>query len=368
MRRIIALTLLLFIAGTASAHARPDQLAEIIEAASAGKTVPAMGIVEIRNGRVVGVSVAGVRRIDRADPIRLNDRWLLGSDSKAFTATLIGRLVDKGVLSWTTRLDRMLPELADEMRPEYRDVTLADLLSHRSGLPTDVDDLEFYKQFFNDRRSLPEQRLEYVRRALKDAPVGPARDKDNYSNSGIVLAAVIAERAANKPYETLLMENVFRPLGMRTAGFGGATDGAVGHVDGRPALETFDPNPPMINPSNGVQLSLDDWAKFCVDQMNGYQGHGRLLRPETYRFLQTAQGSTHAALGWMAQPTVYGRGPALFHTGSDGNWFAVAILYPKAGDGVLVVANSAFSMGGNTAAEAAARAVIQDFPAPAATS
>lgn len=75
-----------------------------------------------------------MRRLGSADPVRRGDGWRLGSDGKAMTATMIARLVEQGVLSWDTRLDQMLPDLAASMHPEYRGVTLPDLLSHRSGL------------------------------------------------------------------------------------------------------------------------------------------------------------------------------------------------------------------------------------------
>lgn len=70
-----------------------------------------------------------------------DDVWLIGSDGKPMTATLIAKLVDRGKLSWTTQLSEMLPMLAKDMRAEYRTVTLLELLSHRAGLPHDVSDM-----------------------------------------------------------------------------------------------------------------------------------------------------------------------------------------------------------------------------------
>lgn len=75
---------------------------------------------------------------------------------------------------------------------------------------------------------------------------------------------------------------------------------------------------------------------------------------------------TIAALGWGAAPHPMGlQGPALVHSGSDGNWFALVCLFPGTGDGVLVVANAAESMGGDQASLAALRALATTVAAPA---
>jgi len=74
-----------------------------------------------------------------ATPARPADLWRLGSDLKPMTATLIGRLVDEGRLSWAATLGATLPDIAAGMQPSYRDVTLVDLLSHQAGLQDLID-------------------------------------------------------------------------------------------------------------------------------------------------------------------------------------------------------------------------------------
>ena len=369
--RLIALLSLCLAAVSAPALAAPSiqeaEAAALALAMTDSKT-PAMAVIEIRAGQAQPEAVRGVRRMDRPDPVRPGDRWHIGSDTKAMTATLVASLVDEGRLSWTARLDEMLPELAAGMRPEYRGATLPDLLSHYSGLPENIADEASVLAYHDDQRPLPEQRLDYVKRALAEAPVAPPRTKRSYSNTGFILAGVIAERAGGKPYEQLMRERVFAPLGMDSPSFEPAAEGEpVGHVDGRLARRD-DVNPPMINPAGGVRMSLPDWARFCIDQLNGPKGQGKLLKPETYRFMQTAQGENGGAgwaFGWGVAPTVMGRkGPALTHSGSDGNWYAIVALLPESGNGVLVAANAAESMGGDKATVTAARALAADLAPP----
>lgn len=350
-------------------EAPPKPLSTILAEAMDGKAVPAMGILVIRDGKVVDQAVRGVRRIGGA-PVAIGDRWNLGSDGKAMTATLIGRLVERGVLRWDAPLSEMLPELAAGMRPEYRDVTLLELMSHRAGLPENLSDEAFYKTFYGATRPMPEQRLAYLRRAVAEAPIGPARGEASYSNTGLILAGAIAERATGKPYERLMREEVFAPLGMTTPDFSQSPQAGepFGHVDGRVATAA-DANAEMIVPAGGVRMSLADWGRFAVDQLEGEQGRGKLLKAGTYKLLHTPQGDTIFALGWGVPPAIAGRqGPALTHGGSDGNWFAFICLFPGSENGVLVVANAADSMGGDAAAKAAANAVIATLapPVPAA--
>lgn len=340
--------------------------AAVLAEALKDSRTPAAGVLVIRDFRVDGLAVQGVRRLGGA-PVQAGDRWNIGSDAKAMTATMIAHLVEKSVLSWETPLERLLPDLAADMRHEYRNVTLLDLLSHRAGLPENISDMTFFATFYEDPRPLPEQRLAYLKRAVAEAPVGPARGAASYSNTGLLLAAAAAERATGKPFEALMEEEVFAPLGIVTATYdqGVGADEPAGHVDGRVAVRS-DANPQMMMPGGGVRISLEDWARFCIDQMKGERGEGRLLTAESYRLLHTPQGDTIHALGWGAPPTVAGRaGPVITHAGSDGNWFAWVALFPGSGNGVLVVANAADSMGGDGTVKAIGRAILPAL-APAA--
>jgi hypothetical protein len=137
----------------------------------------------------------------------------------------------------------------------------------------------------------------------------------------------------------------------------------VGHFEGRPATE-HDANPLMWAPAGALRLSLRDWTLFCLDQLEGAQGRGKLLRPSSYRILQTARSKDEGA-GWSVMSDFGGRqGPILTHTGSDGNWFAAVALFPQTRDGMLVVANAGGSMGGEKAVLNASFALLPTMSRP----
>ncbi|HEX5257981.1 MAG TPA: serine hydrolase domain-containing protein [Sphingomicrobium sp.] len=328
--------------------------------------VPALGAVLIKDDKVEGSAVRGMRRNDRPDPVQPSDVWIIGSDAKAMTATMVARLVDRGLLRWNERLDEMLPEIARAGRPEYRGVTLVQLLSHRAGLAHDLADEKQFGLIGQSHQTTREQRLAYLRLALKDPPISRPGSAFSYSNTGYLVAAAAAERATGRSYERLMREELFGPLGMGSAGFGALPPGQPsGHSHGHPATAA-DLNPLFFAPAGNIYLSLSDWAKFCIDQLAGARGHGRVLRPQTYRFVQTSQGDSGYGLGWGILASVVGRaGPALAHSGSDGNWFAEVVLFPRFRSGVLVVSNAGEDMGGDKADSVVIKAVLPDLVPPA---
>lgn len=337
--------------------ARATTLAAVVEGAMKGTATPALGAVVIRDGKVTDVVVRGLRRSTAPEHVRAGDAWLIGSTAKPMTAALIARLVDRGTLSWDTPLAQLLPDLADTMRPEYRPVTLVQLLSHRSGLAENLQDTKALDAFFSDARPLGAQRLALAQAALSEAPVTPPGTEFGYSNTGFIVAALVAERAAGAPFEELMRKEVFAPLGMTSAGFGAVpAHGVQGHRAGKPVgvMRKSDDGVPMLYTSAGnVHMSLADWARFCVDQLAGSRGVGALLSPASYRLMQTAQPGSGAGLDWGVQESIGGRkGPVLVHGGSDGNWLAWVVLFPEANDGALVIANGADDMGADRATHA----------------
>ncbi len=358
--RLLVRVAALLLAFPQPAQAQPAlDLAGALRTAQAGTRVPAIGVLVIRGGRVAGSAVRGVRRSDSPAPVQLGDSWIIGSTGKVQTAAMIARLVDRGVLRWNMPLSDMLPDLAAAMRPEYRAVTLIQLVSHHAGLPENIADMAYFESFFGDPRTLPAQRAAYIARALGEAPAYPAGIAYGYSNTGFLIAAAAAERATGLSYERLMQREVFGPLRMASAGFGATAAGQPsGHNEGKPVPPT---NPAMFAPAGNLHMSLADWAKFCIDQLQGARGHGRLLSPASYRVMQSAQPGGNSGADWGIQPAIAGRrGPVLIHGGSDGTWFAYVVLFPQTGNGVLVIDNASAEMGGDATVMALLGAV---FPA-----
>ena len=338
-----------FVLAAAAAAAPSDELSAAIASAQSESKLPAVGAVVLRDGAVSAQAVRGVREVGSTAAVTLDDVWLIGSTGKVMTVAMIARLVERGLLGWDTPLEAMLPDMAASMRPEYRKVTLVQLLSHRAGFARDLRNEKMMVKFFSDSRPSPAQRQSYVAAAVEDEPEAKP-GTFSYSNAGFIIATVIAERTAHGSYEELMEAEVFKPLGMTRAGFGNTGEGQNrGHQHGKPMrhMNTLDDGAPrMYAPAGFLHMSLEDWAKFNLDQLAGAAGKGKLLSPASYRLMQTAQPGSPAGLDWGVQQSIAGRqGPVLVHQGSDGNWLAIAVLFPEQGTGTLMVANAGSDMG-----------------------
>src|SRR6185369_4570661 len=101
--------------------------------------VPGMVAALVTSDGIKLVGAVGVRKRGTEVPLTLNDHWHLGSDTKAMTSTLIARLVEHGSLKWDATVADVFPDLAREIHPDFQKVTLLQLLSHRAGLPANLD-------------------------------------------------------------------------------------------------------------------------------------------------------------------------------------------------------------------------------------
>ena len=129
--------------------------------------------------------------VSGSSPVAATDPFHLGSVTKSVTATLIGKLVEQGVLSWNTRLGDVLTDV--EIRDGYDAVTLEHLLHHRAGLPSYTNGPPEGATPVRDYHGSPtEIRAAFVSDLLKRAPIGRPGESFQYSNAGYALAGYMA--------------------------------------------------------------------------------------------------------------------------------------------------------------------------------
>jgi CubicO group peptidase (beta-lactamase class C family) len=239
------------------------------------------------------------------------------------------------------------------MNSDYLDLTLVELMSHRAGLPGDLIpelrqlDLEL---------PMVKLRHEATRVLLKHAPVHAPRGAFLYSNFGFVIAGHVAEVAAKKPWEEVIQELLFTPLGMTSAGFGAPgspelCDQPRGHLDETTPVEPGPDadNPPFLGPAGTVHASLADWAKFVRLHLQGARGDVQvgaitLTREAFARLHRPYDGEApRYALGWVVEQRGWagGDGTALWHNGSNTLWYCVTWLGPGNGVAALVTTSAA---------------------------
>jgi len=329
----------------------------LIEPIRQTNKVPALGAALITSGGIVTSGVTGVRKVDADVPATIDDHWHLGSDTKAMTAVIIATLIEGGKLTWDTTLGETFPELASTFPKDFAGITVAQLLSHRAGLVANLA----WREIARTSSSVQEQRINALKRAAATNPSSPPGTKYEYSNLGYTLAGAIAERVGGQPWESLMREFVFTPLGMTTCGFGGlGTPGKIDQPwphpeDGKPR-PTNGPdvdNAAVLGPAGTVHCSIKDWSKFIVDQLRGARGDRGLLKPETYKALQTPRFGGGYAFGWGVATREWAGGVVLQHSGSNTMNFCVVWIAPLRDFAVLAVTNQ----GGPSAQKATDEAV-----------
>jgi CubicO group peptidase (beta-lactamase class C family) len=367
VRRITALlqTALLLLAGLCRADPPRDisaTLAPILEK----HQIPGMVAAVVDAEGTVMLGAAGVRKTGGTDKVSVKDQFHVGSCTKAMTATLCAMLVEEGKLKRESTPADVWPELKDKFHADFRNVTLAQFLHHRSGLATDTTPDGVWLAMGPFKGTPQAARLKLLEMALGQAPATPAGSKYVYSNSGFTIAGAMCEKVTGTAYETLIKERLFEPLGMKSAGFGAPTgaDQPRGHsifgapVEPGPSAD----NPAAYSPSGRAHMSIEDWGKFISLHLRGAKADTALLKKKSFDWLHEPAGGegTPYAGGWVVVKRPWAGGTALTHSGSNLRWFCVTWLAPGKGFAVLVACNTG-KAGADQACDEASATLIRKY-------
>jgi D-alanyl-D-alanine carboxypeptidase len=282
----------------------PKRVDGLLETIRHEHKLPGIAAAAVRSSRIVAEGVAGYRRVGHPEKIELDDRFGMASCTKRMTATMVCRLIDAGRLSFETTLAEALPSIA--MRAEYKPVTVAQLLTHRAGLPTylQIADSEPTLARFSGSRA--EKRTQFIQHVLDEQPIAKPGTEPNYSNAGYTLLGYVAEQRTGRTWETLMSEEIFQPLAMATGGFGPPR--SKDRPD-EPYLhqwreDRYEPEADdrvnlleILAPAGDVHCSIRDFAKFAAHELQAAQGHDTLLRGETSKRFQELTRPSRAGGG-----------------------------------------------------------------------
>lgn len=327
--------------------------------------LPALAAAVVKEGVIIASGVAGVRVHGTELKATINDRFHLGSDTKAMTALLAGMAVDEGKLQWTSTIGDVLGKDVPGLDPGLAAISLEQLLSHTSGLPSDTEDLaKLYSSSDAFDYNLPKQRLRILAAWKSHRLMTKPGSAFHYANLGYLIAGAMIEKAAGHSWEELMIARLFVPLGLANAGLGpqatmGHFDAPVGHqisdkgsvtpMPWGPAADV----PPVLGPAGVAHMSVLDFARWAG--WNAGQGKREpfLVKPETLEriyqpHIKVGKLPNHHpgmpregeyALGWGIVKFDWAKAPVLTHSGSNGMNIAKILVDPDQDLGVVAVTN-----------------------------
>jgi CubicO group peptidase (beta-lactamase class C family) len=304
--------------------------------------LPAVAAAAMKQGAVVAAGAVGARKLGDPAAVTVADKFHIGSCTKAMTATLAAVLVEQGKLRWSDTLAGAFPERAAKMQAAYRGVTLELLLNHRSGAPANGTN------FGRPSGTVTEQRLAYMDSVLEHVPATEPGSAYAYSNAGYIIAGAMLERITGQPWERLMQERIFRPLGMASAGFGPAAkpeaaDQPWGHVfKGGKFEPRYGDNPAALGPAGTVHCAVLDYLKFAGLHASRGARPARFLTAASLGKLHQPAPQQDYAFGWVVVTRDWAGGPALTHNGSNTMNFFVVWVAPRI-DFCLAAATNCFS-------------------------
>src|SRR5829696_9157630 len=253
-RLLLAAALSLAVAPAIHAQQLPPDLDAWIGRALDSLQVPGAAVSVVADGRVLLARGYGVRALGRPERVGADTRFGIASNTKLFTATALAMLVEEGKLEWDAPVTRWLPEFALDDPYVTRELTVRDLLVHRSGLGLGAGDLLWWPGSTYDRKEIM-RRLRYIK------PATSFRSAYAYDNVLYLVAGELIERVTGQSWEDVVRTRLLEPVGMThstvrhsDAARGGDVATTHAEVDGRVQAV-----PPMTsdntNPAGGINAT-----------------------------------------------------------------------------------------------------------------
>jgi CubicO group peptidase (beta-lactamase class C family) len=266
--------------GTAVALAAPPAGFDArVEALRKQIGVPGMAIAIVENDAVTLAKGFGVKRLGAPDLVDADTIFPTGSTGKAFTVAGLGILVDEGKISWDDKVTDRLPGFQMYDPWVTREMTIRDLLVHRSGLGLGAGDL-----LFVPRTNL--SRAESVRRLRFIKPATSFRSGFAYDNVLYMVAGQLIESVTGETWEKFTAERVLKPAGMLHSTAEDAThfasadraqpharmNGGLRGIGEQSVLDERDNLGSTASPAGGLAVSANDMTRWLIIQLN----HGAL--------------------------------------------------------------------------------------------
>ena len=323
MKRNLPLFFFLFSFLFISAQVEEKKLDDLIKNTLKTFDVPGMSVGIIKDGKIVYSKGFGVRSLK--NNLVMNDQTLVGiaSNSKGFTCTALAILADEGRLNWDDKVTKFIPEF--QMYDPYvsQEITIKDLVTHRSGLGLGQGDLMFFPEGGNLNTNDIIHNIRYLK------PENSFRNKLDYNNVMFIVAGEIVHRVSGMNWAEFIEKRIFKPVGMN------ASFGSYSRVKSISSSNIIDAHAPVngkaiqvphdwnetANAAGGIMSNIPDmliWADFLMNGFTTKDGK-KLVSDKQIQQLWQIQQPASVALKNSYDSTFYGYGLGWFLTDVKGH-------------------------------------------------
>jgi CubicO group peptidase (beta-lactamase class C family) len=346
---------LLFINFTHAQHADRskfirDSLDLYVSRALTNWRIPGVAVCIVKDNKVVLMKGYGIKELGMPNNVDVNTLFMIGSNTKAFTATALAMLQAGGKLSLEDKVTKYIPEFKLDNKLAGEQAIVRDLLCHRLGLQTFQGDFTFYNTNLS--------RDEVIKKLGQIKAPYAFRTKWGYTNAAFLTAGQIIPKVTGKPWEVYLKENIFAPLGMSntlalTADMPKSLNRTVPHTftDGRLSAIPYCQIDGLA-PAGAISSSVNDMSKWVLALLNDGKVGNRQVIPsaaiQATRQPQDIVSSIHHlngednfelyGLGWFIQD--YSGHRLVMHDGGVNGYLSSVTLSPKDNLGIIILTNT----------------------------
>jgi CubicO group peptidase (beta-lactamase class C family) len=354
-RRIFYLLSFLFFTGQVFSQENipafiTDSLDVYINRSLAAERLPGLAVCIVKNGKVLLMKGYGVKEWGGNDRVDENTLFMIGSNTKAFTAIALAMLQTEKILSLNDNVTKWIPEFRLDNQLAGEQAIIRDLLCHRIGFRTFQGDFTYWKS--NLTREQVIEKMGHIK------AVYPFRTNYGYCNAAFLTAGEIIPRATGISWEDYVRDKIFRPLGMTrtlalTSNLPAASNKAAAHdiVQGKVIKVPYC----MIDnlaPAGSVSSSVNDMSKWVMTLLNNGKFEDKQVIPEAAiretRYPHTIVGNGGVPFN-KGHFELYGLGfdlreyagsTIVSHTGAVTGFLSSVTLVPEEGLGIVVLTNS----------------------------
>ena len=321
--------------------------------------IPAVAFGVVSDDSVLLHGAIGVREINTNDSVTIKDKFHIGSNTKSITSFIAGKLVDTGLILWNTKFFDLFPELKTTSKPEYYEIELKDLLSHRAFINPfkGSEQWNLLEQFNELSANNSRTFYDFSKFLLTLEPVKfDSTETYKYSNAGYLLAALMLEKASNKTYEQLVDKinqdlkvdfqigwpkklDKHQPIGHiipQELGIGSETGLVVMPDSIFNDWDLFNAFQYYCRPAGDICVSILDYLKFIQLNLAGLNGQDNYLKSETYNYIFT--GEKEYAMGWgnwLKNGNHYHD-----HSGTLVTFYSYTLIVKELNVGIVIMINS----------------------------